>query len=84
MTPVLKFLLEGIILRCILLILAIVFFGCVHHVYVIDEVAFQCPVGAGSWSSSTSSSISSMSSESKSSMLVRSSTVATKWVVGGL
>ena len=47
-----------------------------------DEVAVRRPVGAGSCSSPASSSLS-MSSESKLSMSVKSSTVATKWVVGG-
>ena len=32
MTPVLRLLLKGIILRCLV---AIAFFGCVHHIYII-------------------------------------------------
>ena len=34
-TSSLWFLLEGIILRCILPFLVIVFFGCIHHVYIV-------------------------------------------------
>ena len=81
MTPVLKLLLEGIILCCLI---AIAFFGGVTMYISYDEVEVQRPVGGGSYSSPASSSILSMSSEPKSSMSVKSSTVATKWVVGGL
>src|SRR3954465_3325056 len=49
-----------------------------------DEVAVQRPTCAGSYSSPPSSSIPSKSSEPKSSISVESSTVAIKWVVGGL
>ena len=81
MMPVLRLLLEGIILRCLI---AIAFFGGVHHIYIsYDEVDVQRPVGGGSCSTPASSSIPSMSSEPKSSMSVKSSTVAIKWVVGG-
>ena len=80
MTPVLRLLLEGIILCCLI---AIAFFG-VSTIYIAyDEVDVQRPVGGGSCSSPASSSIPSMSSELKSSMSVKSSTVAIKWVVGG-
>ena len=54
------------------------------YIYIsYDEVAVQCPVGGGSCSSPALSSILSICSESKSSMSVKLSTVAIKWVVGG-
>ena len=34
-TPSLWLLLEGAILRCILPFLVIVFFGCIHHIYIV-------------------------------------------------
>ena len=81
LTLVLGLLLGGVILRCLV---AIAFFGAVQHIYIsYDEVAVQCPEGSGSCSSPALSSIPSKSSEPKSSMLVKSSKVATKWVVGG-
>ena len=82
MMLVLRLLLRvGGVLHCLI---AIAFFGGVHHIYIsYDEVAFQRPIGGGSYSSPASSSILSMSSELKSSTLVKSSTVAIKWVVGG-
>ena len=75
---------EGFILRCVLSV-AVVLLRRVHHVYIsYDEVAVQRPVGGGSKSSPAPTSIPSVLSESKSSMSVTSSTVAIKWVVGGL
>ena len=49
----------------------------------LEGVAVHRPVSGGSCMSHASSSIPSMSSKSKSSTSVRSSIVATKWVVGG-
>ena len=34
LTPSLWLLLEGIFLRCFLPFLVIIFFGCIHHVYI--------------------------------------------------
>ena len=79
----LRLLLKRIILHCIHLLLAIVSLG-VSTIYMsYDEVAVQHPVGGGSCPPPALLSIPSMPLESKSSMSVKSSTVTTKWVVGG-
>ena len=80
LTSVLGLLLGGIILCCLI---APPSLGVSTMYMSYDEVAVQRPVGGGSCSSPASLSIASMSSEPKSRMLVKSSTVATKWVVGG-